>query len=180
MKICKRTVQRWKKRHEETENLENIRRRGAPGRTTREEDARIIETATQNPLTTAVQVKRNTQVNVGVHTVRKRLHEAGLLASPNSRHHAFPHTRKQRGAPIGFALEYLPAEAAFWEKVVFCDEKMVSEWDDNVQINKENLVLHAQNIWNKCRSDDTCSRVVMNMLIRIREVMKRAGYPTKY
>ena len=87
-----------------------------PGR-----DALIIDIATQNPLTTAVQVKITTQVNVGVHTVRKRLPEAGP-------HHRTPATKPfftqaNREGRLGFALEYFSAEAAFWKKVVFCDEK---------------------------------------------------------
>ena len=127
MKISKRTVQRWKRRYEETESLENMRRCGAPRHTTREEDALIIDTATENPLTTAVKIKRNTQVNVGVHTVRKRLHEAGL-------HHRTPATKPflthtNREQRLGFALQYLPAEVSFWEKVVFCDEKTFASDD---------------------------------------------------
>lgn len=123
MKISKRTVQRWKKRQKETESLENMRRCGAPRRTTREEDALIIETATRNPLTTAVKVKRNTQVNVGVHTVRKRLHEAGLhRRTPATKSFLKQANREER---LGFAQEYLPAEALFWEKGVFCDKKNV-------------------------------------------------------
>lgn len=54
--------------------------------------------------------------------------------------------------------------------------KMVSEWNDNIQRNKENFVLCTQSIWDKCRSDDICNRLVMNMPNRIRKMIKKAGF----
>lgn len=127
LNVDRSTVQRWRKRHEETNSLENKRRPGGPRHTTEEEDALIINAATDNPLTTAVRIKASTEVNVGVHTVRKRLHEAGL-------HHRTPATKPfitetNREERLGFALEYYPVEATFWQQVVFCDEKTFASDD---------------------------------------------------
>lgn len=119
--ISQRTVQRWIRRHQEGEGFENAQRCGAPRRTTREEDERIVSCAQRTPLITAVTVKKNTRVDVGVQTVRKRLHDANL-------HHRTPATKpflteKNREQRLGFALQYYPQEASFWDLVVFCDEK---------------------------------------------------------
>ncbi|XP_050725573.1 aggrecan core protein-like [Eriocheir sinensis] len=75
----------------------------------------------------AVTLKIQAGVNVGVQTVRKRLHEADL-------HHRTPATepfltatnREQR---LGFALQYYPEDASFWSNVVFCDEKTFASDD---------------------------------------------------
>lgn len=131
MKISTKTVQRWKRRSEETGNLQNKRRCGGPRHTTRQEDDSIIHSATQNPLTTAVKIKRETQVNVCVRTVRRRLHEAGLHhRTPATKPFLTPTNREER---LGFALQYLPAEASFWERVIFCDEKNFAS-DDHGQL----------------------------------------------
>ncbi len=78
LNINSRKIQRWKKRHQETENFENKPRCGALRRTTIEEHHRIIETARTNPITTAVNIKTQIEVNLGVQTVRKRLHDVEL------------------------------------------------------------------------------------------------------
>ncbi|XP_076058097.1 uncharacterized protein LOC143035225 [Oratosquilla oratoria] len=73
-----RTVYRWIKRHEETENIKSLPRSGAPRRTTREEDELIASTAQQQPLTNAVTLKNKIGLQVGVQTIRNRLHAAGI------------------------------------------------------------------------------------------------------
>lgn len=121
MNISRRTVQRWRRRYEDTETLENTRRCGSPRRTTRQEDDAILHFASQNPHMTAVQIKENIQLKIGPYTVRKRLREAGLQHQAAAANLGL--SQSSREERLGFALEYLPAEATFWEKVVFCDGK---------------------------------------------------------
>ncbi|KAG0723538.1 Transposable element Tc1 transposase [Chionoecetes opilio] len=127
LNINKRTVQRWMKRIRETENdasLKSLPRSGAPRQVTALEQQRILATVQQNPLTTAVQVKREIGSRFGTATIRKILHKAGI-------HHRIPAskpflTQANKEQRLGFALQYLTADDDFWKKVVFCDEKTFS------------------------------------------------------
>ncbi len=110
MKISNKTVQRWKRKYEDTDNLNN-KRCGGPCHTTRQ-DGSIIHSATHNPLTTVVKIKKETKVNVSARMIGRRLHKARL-------HHRILATKPllmptNRDERLGFALEYLPAEASFW------------------------------------------------------------------
>ena len=58
--------------------------------------------------------------------------------------------------------------------------KMTKKWDENVPRNKENLILHAKQIWDEIRSEDLCHKLVMSMPHRIRELVNKGGYSTKY
>ena len=109
--INERTVQRWTRRHEERESLENEFRRVAPHRTTRKEISHhlLVATGRMNPLTTADTLKSQTGVNVGMQAVRIRLHEADP-------HHRTPATKPfltetNREQRLGFALLYYTLRA---------------------------------------------------------------------
>ena len=54
LQISKRTVYRWKKKIEETDNLKNLPRSGVPCQITEAEEQEIIETARRSPLVWAV------------------------------------------------------------------------------------------------------------------------------
>ena len=130
--IPKRTVYRWIKLHRERNSIENRPRSGAPRRTTREQDELIIATVQQQPLTNAVAIKQKLELQqIGVQTVRNRLHEAGI-------HHRIPATKpfltqQHKEERLGFALQYFSMDESFWNSVVFCDEKTFSS-DEHGQL----------------------------------------------
>lgn len=124
LNINKRTVYRWMKRIEETNNVNSLPRSGGPRQVTEEEEHRIIAAARRSPLTTAVRLKQKIRTQFGVQTVRKILHRADI-------HHRTPAVKpflsqENMEERLGFALEHITAADDFWDCVVFCDEKTFS------------------------------------------------------
>ncbi|XP_064117599.1 uncharacterized protein LOC135223021 [Macrobrachium nipponense] len=122
LNIPKRTIHRWIKLFTDRQSLENRPRSGTPRITTREQDKMIVDAVKEQPLITAVAVKQQLGLQICVQTVRNRLHGAVL-------HHRIPArkpllTQQHKEARMGFALQYLPEDASFWDLVIFCDEKI--------------------------------------------------------
>ena len=78
MGISLPTVRLWCRRWEESGNLNDMARAGAPRKTTPEEDRAIIEAATQNPHINAVAIRETLDLGVSAGTVRSRLHANGI------------------------------------------------------------------------------------------------------
>ncbi|KAK3891512.1 hypothetical protein Pcinc_004602 [Petrolisthes cinctipes] len=62
------TVVKWIKRWEETNNLNDKARTGAPRKTTLEQDGRIVAAAEADPHTNAVAIVNDLQLDVGAMT----------------------------------------------------------------------------------------------------------------
>ena len=77
------TVRLWCRRWEESGNLNDLPRSGAPRKTTPEDDGAIVEEAVNNPHINAVAIKAQLHLDVSDETIRKRLHENGI-------HHRIP------------------------------------------------------------------------------------------
>lgn len=57
---------------------------------------------------------------------------------------------------------------------------MTREWDGNLIRNKENIVAHAKDIWEKIRATDECRTLVASMPRRLLKVIQSGGFYTKY
>lgn len=57
---------------------------------------------------------------------------------------------------------------------------MTREWDGSEVKNKENLIAHAREIWEKLRATNECQRLVASMPHRILKVIESGGFYTKY
>ncbi|KAG7157171.1 uncharacterized protein LOC121880276 [Homarus americanus] len=76
--ISKPTLQRWWQRWEESGNLLNRPKSGGPRKTTAADDQRIVDAATQSPLTNVVTIREQLQLDISAETVRRRLHEVRI------------------------------------------------------------------------------------------------------
>ena len=76
-----------------------------------------------NPFQTAAEAHNQTNFPVTVRTARKRIRQNSELRNGVAAKKPFLNdlNKEQR---MGFALEYLPRDMDFWEKVVFTDEKI--------------------------------------------------------
>ncbi|XP_066982165.1 uncharacterized protein [Macrobrachium rosenbergii] len=122
--VNKSTVTKWIQRHRETQMLKDKPRLGQPPCTTPDEDNKIVEAARQQPIITAVAIKHQIGCDAGGQVIRKTLHASGI-------HHRAPAikpglSQAHKDERLGFALEYYAADAEFWSKVIFCDEKTFS------------------------------------------------------
>ena len=122
LNIPKRTIHRWIKLFRDWQSFENRPRSGPPRNTTREQDDMIVTAVKKQPLITAVAVKHQLGLQICAQTVRNMLHGAGI-------HHRIPArkpllTQQHKEERMGFALQYLPEDASFWDSVIFCDEKV--------------------------------------------------------
>lgn len=119
--ISHTTVQKWCKRWEQEGELSDRPRCGAPRKTSRADDRKIVEQATTSFITNAVELKNTLQLSVSSTMVRRRLHEDGV-------HHRPPVTKevlteRQRNDRLQFAQQYLNEELEFWGRVIFSGEK---------------------------------------------------------
>lgn len=122
--ITSKTVKKWWRRWEEEGNLEDRRRSGAPRKTTPDVDQRILEAATSHPMTNAVAIRDDLQLEISSDTVRRRLKEAGV-------HHRVPAvkemlTERHRQNRLRFAETYVNENLDYWGRVIFSDEKTFS------------------------------------------------------
>ena len=75
----------------------------------------------EDPLTNAVAIKEELNLEVTAQTVRNRLHKAGI-------HHRSPAIKQKleerhRAARLEFARQYVDVGLDFWGRVIFTDEK---------------------------------------------------------
>ena len=121
LNIHKTTVYRWLRRYAQGRELENEHRTGRPRCTTEEEDNQIFDFVCDQPVTSTTEVKQETRIQVSKNTIRRRLQERGLQCrNPATKPFL---TQAHKEGRIGFSLQYLQMEEAFWEKVIWCDEK---------------------------------------------------------
>lgn len=94
---------------------------GRPRKTTSKSDKKIINRAKLNPFLTAVRIKSELDdVDVSVHTIRRRLKEDGLSARKPSKKPFI--SRKNRTARLQFAHDHLNWSQSKWNTVLFSDE----------------------------------------------------------
>ena len=121
LNIDRSTVYRWLQRFNEGLDLRNQRRIGRPRCTTEQEDEQIINYVHSHPITTSTKIKRETNLQISRHTFYRRLRETGLdCRIPANKPYLSKAHKDER---LGFALEYLPKDKHFWERVIWCDEK---------------------------------------------------------
>lgn len=122
--VSKRTVERWIKRYKEEGTTKNRHRSGRPRITTVMQDQEIIKTMEVQPVQSAVAVCDKLELECSSRTVVRRLRESGLFARiPATKPVLTGRTKEQR---LGFARQYVDMPIDFWQKVIFCDEKVFS------------------------------------------------------
>lgn len=119
--VSEPTVYKWSRRCEDEGNSRDRPRSGAPKKTSRDQDQRIVAAMAETPINTAVALRNQLQLQVSVYTVRKRLHNSGV-------HHRTPAkkpklTEAHRMARLRFAQRYVNEDMQLWGSVVFSDEK---------------------------------------------------------
>ena len=144
--VSQTTVKKWWTRWQAEGDVCDHPRSGRPRKTTLEEDQRISEQARQTPITNAVQIREQIQLQVSRKTVCNRLHEAGV-------HHRIPAekenlTERHRNRRLVFAQQYVNMDLDYWGRVIFSDEKSFSStthgrphcWRRNgTRYNRENI-----------------------------------------
>lgn len=87
-----------------------------------EQDEALVNVIQERPFTTAVQATAVTNFPGSVRTARRRIKESGLRNYAAARKTRLRPCDKE--ARIGFALEHLVRDNAFWNRVIFSDEKV--------------------------------------------------------
>lgn len=122
--ISKPTVRRWVQRWDESGNLLDRPRSGAPRKTSHDDRRRIIQEVENDPFTNTVAVRETLHLDVSADTIRRRLHEAGF-------HHRSPAKKgrleqRHREARLQFARQHINDDLPYWARVIFSDEKTFS------------------------------------------------------
>lgn len=140
--IGEATVVLWQKRHRDTGDVERKFGSGRPNKTTEEQDGRIMQSVISKPITTAQEIAGIgfcfhsigsnfkmtviflldiAEVNVGRHTIIRRLAKAGYKPSRAARKFFLYgiHAEKR----LTFALDYEHKSQEWWRSVIFSDEK---------------------------------------------------------
>jgi transposase len=100
------------------------RRPGSGGHrvSTCEEDEQLTAVIENSPSTTAVDAVGVTHFRGSISTARRRIKAAGLQNHVAAR--KIKLTPQHKETRMGYALEYLTRDEAFWNRVVFSDEKV--------------------------------------------------------
>ena len=153
------TVRLWCRRWEESGNLNDLPRSGAPRKTTLEDDGAIVEEAVNNPHINAVAIKAQLHLDVSDETIRKRLHENGI-------HHRIPALKGVLGDihkrnRLDFARRYVDEGMDFWSRVIFSDEKtFASNTHGRLHCwRRDNERYDPQHIFEEARSGHTTCNV---------------------
>ena len=101
---------------ETTGRAQNEHRSGRPRVTTPRDDRRYIRLVHANPKTTAGEIKEKIQLNVGLETVRTRLHEANFFGRiARNKPYINEVNRKKR---LNFARQFVNYPKEFWHEVL--------------------------------------------------------------
>jgi len=104
----------------ESGELSSAPRSGRPRATTVQQDAAIVAASEESPMTSAMAVWQQLQLDVTPRTVRRRLHEAG-------RHHRTPANKELCERNIAdrlrFCDQHRDHNGDYWSNVIFLDEK---------------------------------------------------------
>ncbi|KAJ3661684.1 hypothetical protein Zmor_006071 [Zophobas morio] len=115
---------------------DTIQRRRGSGRrraTALEEDEMLVNLVENRSFTTAAEAVRVTHFPASVRIAQRRLKQSGLRNQIAAKKMLL--TPRHREARVGFALEYLARDQAFWNRVVFSDEKVFqSSRNDSIRV----------------------------------------------
>lgn len=150
--ISRRTVQLWVQRYEEEGNVLTRRRPGRPRVSSGDDDARLVEAAVENPLTTAVALTRDVPMPCHPVTTRRRLVEYGLQCYVPAVKETL--TEVNKAARLTFAQENIHHGLDFWRKVIFSDEKCFTSVSARGRQcwRMKNTRFQAKNIFERTRS----------------------------
>jgi transposase len=118
------TIQSFIQRLDEKGSAEISKGIGRKRKTTKKQDQLLITLSQKNPFFTAPRLRkelRKKRINLSVTTIKERLREAGLGGYTAKRKPLL--TQAHRSARLDFARRWLKKKAAFWETVIFSDEK---------------------------------------------------------
>jgi transposase len=115
-----KTVGHWIHHYKNAGSVEDKRRSGRKRKTDENTDINIINTAKEEKFTTPKRIKRELQLTVSAHTIRRRLDEAGLFGRVARKEYPFTaeHIRKR----LSFGNGYANWTDAQWDTVLFADE----------------------------------------------------------
>ncbi|XP_076047432.1 uncharacterized protein LOC143028967 [Oratosquilla oratoria] len=122
-------VARWIQRYHLTGATDNRPRAGRPRCTTEEEDQAIASMTNDDPFCKAHDIHGNLRLSCSLETIRARHRERGLHArTPAKKPELTPINMEKR---MEYALQYADKPLAFWDNVIFCDEKTFSSEGTN-------------------------------------------------
>lgn len=116
------TVYLWISRYLQDASLATKLKRGRQRKTTVNFDRNIIHLSETNPFLSALDIKRQLQLNVCPQTIRNRLYENGLHGRISAGKHSL--TVAHKLARLEFALQYCNWTFTQWSTVIFLDEKV--------------------------------------------------------
>lgn len=118
------TVRKWVQKHKDTGSVDCKVRTNRPKKTTATTDRWIVRTSLKNRSLTAEDIReelaRTANLQVGVHTVRRRLREAGLNARRPAKKPLL--TKKMTQARLNWAKEHSSWTENDWKNVLWSDE----------------------------------------------------------
>ncbi|KAJ8912697.1 hypothetical protein NQ315_012251 [Exocentrus adspersus] len=121
LNVSKSCIYYIKKRWQEQQRLRRPIRQGIGKVSNEQEDNALVEFIHQNPFKTATKAREETQFPGSVRTAQRRLKQSGLKNCAAARKVFLSNEHKQ--IRVQFANEMLNREHAFWNNVVFSDEK---------------------------------------------------------
>jgi transposase len=115
-----KTVQHWISHYEEHQTIVDKPRSGRPRETDENTDVNIVVTASVEKFIVPKMIKRQLDLQVDHHTVRRRLDEAGLYGRISRRE--YPFTEEDIRKRLSFAQGYRNYD---WSTVLYSDETLV-------------------------------------------------------
>jgi transposase len=123
LNIPKSTVHFFKATWQETNSLERRPGSGRPKQSNEEQDNNLVNVIRDQPFKSIVRAKMEINFPGSVRTARRRVREiSDLRCHPAAKKPFLTEANKEQR--IGFALQNYLEPPAFWEKVIFTDEKI--------------------------------------------------------
>jgi hypothetical protein len=113
---------KWKRKYEQTMQVQDAVRGGRPRETSREEEENVVMLATIEPFTTPRQLRRKLELDVSSRTIDRRLLESNLPGRVAQ--HEKELTTEQKRKRLSFAEGYKDWKEEEWDRVLFSDEKL--------------------------------------------------------
>ncbi|KAJ8915922.1 hypothetical protein NQ315_015537 [Exocentrus adspersus] len=129
LNVSKSCIYYIKKRWQEQQRLRRPIRQGIGKVSNEQEDNALVEFIHQNPFKTAAKAREETLFPGSVRTAQRRLKQSGLKNCAAARKVFLSNEHKQ--VRVQFANEMLNREPAFWNNVVFSDEKTFQSCDSD-------------------------------------------------
>ena len=108
------------RRINETGSPENMRRNGRPRKTTDRDDRKIMQEISLNPRITAHELKEKLELNIGITSIKNRIHEHGIRGYVARKKPMI--TPKNQSGRYNWAIQYENNPPEFWESVIWSDE----------------------------------------------------------